>query len=69
MWPAETEVMVSQLCLMCGSTLNCQTLCLGAGARYNLVVDEDVKEPTNQPTKAPKAECLPQNQDATDRHI
>ena len=48
--PAETEVMVSQLCLMCGSTLNCQTLCLGARPRYNLVVDEDVKKPTNQPT-------------------
>ena len=50
MWPAETEVMVSQLCLMCGSTKNCQTLCLGARPRYNLVVDEDVKKPTNQPT-------------------
>ena len=48
MWPAETEVMVSQLCLMCGSTLNCQTLCLGARPRYSLVVDEDVKKPTNQ---------------------
>ena len=43
--------MVSQLCLMCGSTLNCQTLCLGARPRYNLVVDEDVKKRTNQPTK------------------
>ena len=48
MWPAETEVMVSQLCLKCGSTLNCQMLCLGARPRYNLVVDEDVKKPTNQ---------------------
>ena len=47
-WPAETEVMVSQLCLMCGSTSNCQTLCLGARPQYNLVVDEDVKEPTSQ---------------------
>ena len=36
--------MVSQLCLMCGSTQNCQTLCLGARPRYNLVVDEDVKK-------------------------
>ena len=44
--------MVSQLCLMCGSTLNCQTLCLGARPRYSLVVDEDVKKPTNQPTKS-----------------
>ena len=43
--------MVSQLCLMCGSTLNCQTLCPGARPRYSLVVDEDVKKPTNQPTK------------------
>ena len=43
--------MVSQLCLMCGSTLNCQTLCLGARPRYSLVVDEDVKKPINQPTK------------------
>ena len=42
--------MVSQLCLMCGSTLNCQTLCLGARSRYSLVVDEDVRRPTNQPT-------------------
>ena len=41
--------MVSQLCLMCGSTLNCQTLCLGARPRYSLVVEEDVKKPTNQP--------------------
>ena len=49
--PAETEVMVSQLCLMCGSTLNCQTLCLGARPRYSLVVDEDVKKPTNQPNQ------------------
>ena len=40
-WPAETEVIVSQLCLMCGSTLNCQT-------RYSLVVDEDVKKRNNQ---------------------
>ena len=38
--------MVSQLCLMCGRTLNCQTICLGARPRYNLVVDEDVKKPT-----------------------
>ena len=48
MWPAETEVMVSQLCLMSGSTSNCQTLCLGARLRYNLVDDEDVKKPTKQ---------------------
>ena len=40
--------MVSQLCLKCGSTLNCQTLCLGARPRYKLVVDEDVKKPTKQ---------------------
>ena len=33
---------------LCGSTLNCQTLCLGARPRYNLVVDEDVKKPTKQ---------------------
>ena len=46
--------MVSQLCLMCDSTLNCQTLCLGARPRYSLVVDEDVKKPTNQPTNFEK---------------
>ena len=40
--------MVSQLCLMCGSTYNCQTLCLGARLRYSLVVDEDVKKQTNK---------------------
>ena len=40
--------MVSQLCLMCGSTLNCQTHCLGARPQYNLEVDEDVKKPTKQ---------------------
>ena len=40
--------MVSQLCLMCGHTYNCQTLCLGARPRYSLVVEEDVKKPTNQ---------------------
>ena len=58
MWPTEMEVMVSQLCLMCGSTLNCQTLCLGARQRYNLVVDEDVENPTNQPNKAHSASWL-----------
>ena len=40
--------MVSQLCLKCGSTKNCQTLCLGAHSRYSLVVDEDVKKPNKQ---------------------
>ena len=35
MWPAETEVRVSQLCL-------------GTRLRYNLVVDEDVKKPNKQ---------------------
>ena len=30
---------------------NCQTLCLGARPRYNLVVDEDVKKPTKQTNK------------------
>ena len=54
MWPAETEVMVSQLCLMCGSTSNCQTICLGARPRYMLVFDVDVKKPTNQPNKQTK---------------
>ena len=28
-WPAETEVMVSPLCILCGSTYNCQTSVLG----------------------------------------
>ena len=28
-------------------------LCFGARPRYNLVVDEDVKKPTNQPTNQP----------------
>ena len=37
MWPAEAEVMVSQLCFVCGSSL-------GTRPRYNLVVDEDVKK-------------------------
>ena len=41
--------MVSQLCLMFGSTQNCETLCLGARPRYSLVVDEDVKKPKKQP--------------------
>ena len=50
--------MVSQLCLMCGSTLNCQTLCLGTRPRYNLVVDEDVKKPTNQPTSIIQFEII-----------
>ena len=43
--------MVSQLCLMCGSTQNCQTLCLGARPRYGLVVDEDVKKPNKKNKK------------------
>ena len=30
---------------------NCQKLCLEARPRYSLVVDEDVKKPTNQPNK------------------
>ena len=47
--------MVSQLYLMCGSTLNCQTLCLGALPQYSLVVDEDVKKPTNQPASRSRA--------------
>ena len=38
MWPVETEVMVSPLCLVCGSTLNCQTSVLGPA--------KDVKKPT-----------------------
>ena len=38
---------------MCGSTLNCQTLCLGARPRYSLVVGEDVKKPTNQTNLSP----------------
>ena len=29
MWPAEAEVIVYPLCLLCGSTLNCQTSVLG----------------------------------------
>ena len=36
---------------MCGSTLYCQTLCLGARPRYNLVVDEDVKKASKQTNK------------------
>ena len=43
MWPAETEVVVSQPCLMC-----CQSLCLGARLRYNLEVDENVKKLNEQ---------------------
>ena len=50
--------MVSQLCFMCDSMLNCQTLCLGARPRYNLVVGEDVKKPTNQPTPRGTDEVL-----------
>ena len=38
--------MVSQLCLMCGSTS--RRSCLGARPRYNLVVNEDVKKPNKQ---------------------
>ena len=40
--------MVSQLYLMCGSTL-----CLGARPRYNLVVDEDVKKANKQTNPSP----------------
>ena len=36
--------MVYQLCLMCGCTQNCKTLCLGTRPRYSLVVDEDFKK-------------------------
>ena len=39
---------MTQLCLVCGSTENYQTLCLGARPRYNLIVDEDVKKPNKQ---------------------
>ena len=45
-WPAETEVMVSPLFLVCGSTFNCQTSVLGPVHNIYLVVDEDVKKPT-----------------------
>ena len=36
---------------------DCQTLCLGAPPRYSLVVDEDVKKPTNQTNKQTHAGC------------
>ena len=41
----ETEVIVSKLCLVCGP------VSLGTRPRYSLVVDEDVKKPTNEPNK------------------
>ena len=44
--------MVSKFCLICGSTYNCQTLCLGARPRYNPVVDENFKKSTKQTNKA-----------------
>ena len=50
MWPAKTEVIVSPLCFVCGGTWTCQTSVLGLVRLYSLVVDEDVKKPTNQPT-------------------
>ena len=49
----QAEATVSPLCLVCGSTNNCQTSVLGSSA-IELVVDEDVKKPTNQPTKQTK---------------
>ena len=39
---------------------NCQTLCLGARLRYNLVVNEDIKKPTKQ-TSGEATPLTPQN--------
>ena len=46
--PAETEVMVSPLCLVCGSTSDVNP---GTRPRYSQVVDEDFKKPNNQTNK------------------
>ena len=43
--------MFSRLCLVCGSTYNCQTLCIRARPRYSLVVNEDVKKTAKRPNK------------------
>ena len=48
MWPAETEVMVSPLCLVCGSTYNCQTSVLGPVRDIALLLTRTLR---NQPTK------------------
>ena len=48
MWPAETEVMVSPICLVCGSTKKLSDLSLGTRPWYSLVVDENVKKRNKQ---------------------
>ena len=49
MSPAETEVIVSPLCLMCGTHVwqHVKLLDVSLGTRlpYSLVVDKDVKKP------------------------
>ena len=40
--------MVSQLCLVCGSTHKLSDVSLGTRPRYSLVVEEDVKKLTNR---------------------
>ena len=39
-------------CLVCGSTQKVSDISLGTRPRYSLVVEEDVKKPTNQTNKA-----------------
>ena len=46
--PAETEFMVSQLCLVCGKHVKLSDVSLWTRPRYSLVVDEDVKKPNKQ---------------------
>ena len=49
MWPAETEVMDSSLCLLCGfQHVKLSDVSLGTRPPYGLVVDEGVKKLTKQ---------------------
>ena len=50
MRPAETEVMVSPLCLLCVAEVKLSDVSLETRPRYSLVADEDVEKPTNQST-------------------
>ena len=49
--------MVSPLCLVRGSTLNCQYVSRGARPRHSLVADEDVKN-TNKQTNQTMCKLL-----------
>ena len=52
MWPTETEVMISPLCLVCGSTYNCHTSVLGPVRDITLLLTRTVSNQRNKQSKS-----------------